>query len=92
MSLLKWALFFLVLAAIAGLFGFSGFAQGAAEISKGLVPDLPGGICGDRHPRRDCVQDSHLSARRSHHLAAAQSPTGCPEERWPVRAFVRGVE
>ena len=36
MSLLKWALFFLVLAGIAALFGFSGIAQGSANIAKVL--------------------------------------------------------
>jgi uncharacterized membrane protein YtjA (UPF0391 family) len=36
MSLLKWALFFLVFAAIAALFGFSGLAQGSADIAKAL--------------------------------------------------------
>ena len=36
MSLLKWALFFLVFAAIAALFGFGGLAQGSEEIAKVL--------------------------------------------------------
>jgi uncharacterized membrane protein YtjA (UPF0391 family) len=36
MSLLKWALFFLVIAAIAALFGFGGIAQGSEEIAKVL--------------------------------------------------------
>jgi uncharacterized membrane protein YtjA (UPF0391 family) len=36
MSLLKWALFFLVLAAIAAVFGFGGLAQGSADIAKVL--------------------------------------------------------
>jgi uncharacterized membrane protein YtjA (UPF0391 family) len=36
MALLKWALLFLVLAGIAALFGFSGIAQGSAEIAKVL--------------------------------------------------------
>ena len=36
MSLLKWALFFLVIAAIAALFGFGGIAQGSADIAKVL--------------------------------------------------------
>jgi len=36
MSLLKWALFFLVFAAIAALFGFGGLAQGSADIAKVL--------------------------------------------------------
>jgi uncharacterized membrane protein YtjA (UPF0391 family) len=33
-SLLKWALFFLVISLIAALFGFSGISQGAADIAK----------------------------------------------------------
>jgi uncharacterized membrane protein YtjA (UPF0391 family) len=37
MSLLKFALLFLVLAGIAALFGFSGIAQGSADIAKVLV-------------------------------------------------------
>ena len=37
MSLLKFALFFLILAGIAALFGFSGIAQGSADIAKMLV-------------------------------------------------------
>jgi uncharacterized membrane protein YtjA (UPF0391 family) len=37
MSLLKFALFFLVLAGIAALFGFTGLAQGSAEFAKILV-------------------------------------------------------
>jgi uncharacterized membrane protein YtjA (UPF0391 family) len=36
MSLLKWALFFLILSAIAALFGFTGLAQGSADIAKVL--------------------------------------------------------
>jgi uncharacterized membrane protein YtjA (UPF0391 family) len=36
MSLLKWAVFFLVFAAIAALFGFGGLAQGSADIAKVL--------------------------------------------------------
>jgi uncharacterized membrane protein YtjA (UPF0391 family) len=36
MSLLKWALFFLVIAAISALFGFGGLAQGSADIAKVL--------------------------------------------------------
>ena len=36
MSLLKWAVFFLVLAAIAALFGFGGLAQGSENIAKVL--------------------------------------------------------
>ena len=36
MSLLKWALIFFVLAAIAGLFGFTNLATGAADIGKVL--------------------------------------------------------
>jgi uncharacterized membrane protein YtjA (UPF0391 family) len=36
MSLLKWALMFLVMAAIAGLLGFSGVAAGAEDIAKVL--------------------------------------------------------
>jgi len=36
MSLLKWALVFLVLAAIAALFGFGGLSQGFADIAKVL--------------------------------------------------------
>jgi uncharacterized membrane protein YtjA (UPF0391 family) len=36
MSLLKWALLFLVLAAIAGLLGFGGVAAGAEDIAKVL--------------------------------------------------------
>ena len=34
MPLLKWALIFLVLAALAALFGFGGLAQGFADIAK----------------------------------------------------------
>jgi uncharacterized membrane protein YtjA (UPF0391 family) len=34
MALLKWALLFLVLAGIAALFGFTGIAQGSADIAK----------------------------------------------------------
>jgi uncharacterized membrane protein YtjA (UPF0391 family) len=37
MSLLKFALLFLVLAGIAALFGFSGIAQGSADIAKMLI-------------------------------------------------------
>lgn len=36
MSLLKWALIFLVVAAIAGLFGFGGIARGSEDIAKVL--------------------------------------------------------
>jgi uncharacterized membrane protein YtjA (UPF0391 family) len=36
MSLLKWALIFLVIAAIAALFGFGGVAQGSEDIAKVL--------------------------------------------------------
>ena len=36
MSLLKWALFFLVFAAIAALFGFGGLAHGSEDIAKVL--------------------------------------------------------
>jgi uncharacterized membrane protein YtjA (UPF0391 family) len=34
MALLKWALLFFVLAMIAGLFGFTNIAAGAADISR----------------------------------------------------------
>lgn len=34
MSLLKWALIFLVISLIAGLFGFTNIASGSAEIAK----------------------------------------------------------
>lgn len=34
MSLVKWALIFLVIAGIAALFGFGGIAEGAADIAK----------------------------------------------------------
>jgi uncharacterized membrane protein YtjA (UPF0391 family) len=37
MSLLRFALFFLVLAGIAAVFGFSGLAQGSADVAKVLV-------------------------------------------------------
>jgi uncharacterized membrane protein YtjA (UPF0391 family) len=37
MTLLKWALVALVVAVIAGIFGFSGVAEGAADIAKILV-------------------------------------------------------
>jgi uncharacterized membrane protein YtjA (UPF0391 family) len=36
MSLLKWALFFFILAGIAALFGFTNLAAGAADIAKVL--------------------------------------------------------
>jgi uncharacterized membrane protein YtjA (UPF0391 family) len=36
MGLLKWALFFLIVAVIAALFGFSGIAADAAGIAKVL--------------------------------------------------------
>ncbi len=36
MSLLKWALIFLVIAAIAALFGFGGIAHGSEHIAKVL--------------------------------------------------------
>jgi len=36
MSLLKWALIFLVISLIAALFGFTGIAQGSADIAKVL--------------------------------------------------------
>jgi uncharacterized membrane protein YtjA (UPF0391 family) len=36
MSLLKWALVFLVIAGIAALFGFGGIAHGAEDIAKVL--------------------------------------------------------
>jgi uncharacterized membrane protein YtjA (UPF0391 family) len=32
--MLKWALIFLVVSIVAGLFGFTGIAVGAAEVSK----------------------------------------------------------
>jgi uncharacterized membrane protein YtjA (UPF0391 family) len=35
--LLRFALFFLVLAGIAAVFGFSGLAQGSADVAKVLV-------------------------------------------------------
>ena len=37
MSLLRFALFFLVLAGIAAVFGFTGLAQGSADVAKVLV-------------------------------------------------------
>jgi uncharacterized membrane protein YtjA (UPF0391 family) len=37
MSLLKFAFVFLVLAGVAALFGFSGLAQGSADVAKILV-------------------------------------------------------
>ncbi len=37
MSLLKFALLFLILAGIAALFGFTGIAQGSENIAKALV-------------------------------------------------------
>jgi uncharacterized membrane protein YtjA (UPF0391 family) len=36
MSLLKWALVFLVISLVAALFGFGGIAEGAADISRVL--------------------------------------------------------
>lgn len=36
MTLLKWALIFLVIAGVAALFGFTGIAEGAADIAKVL--------------------------------------------------------
>ncbi len=36
MSLLKWALVFLVISVIAALFGFGGIAEGTADIAKVL--------------------------------------------------------
>jgi uncharacterized membrane protein YtjA (UPF0391 family) len=36
MTLLKWALFFLVFAGIAALFGFGGLARGSEDIAKAL--------------------------------------------------------
>jgi uncharacterized membrane protein YtjA (UPF0391 family) len=43
-ALLKWALAFLVVALIAALFGFTGIAEGSAEIAKFLFV-LFLGIC-----------------------------------------------
>jgi len=37
MTLLKWAFFFLIFAAVAGLLGFGGLAEGAADIGKVLL-------------------------------------------------------
>jgi len=34
--MLKWAIIFLIIAVVAGLFGFSGMAAGAAAIAKWL--------------------------------------------------------
>ena len=34
--MLKWALIFFIISAVAGFFGFSGVAAGAAQISKWL--------------------------------------------------------
>ena len=36
MSLLKWALVFLVVSLIAALFGFGGIAQGSADVARVL--------------------------------------------------------
>jgi uncharacterized membrane protein YtjA (UPF0391 family) len=36
MSLLKWALIFLVISLVAALFGFTGISHGSAEIAKWL--------------------------------------------------------
>ena len=36
MTLLKWALFFLIISLIAAVFGFGGIAQGAADIARVL--------------------------------------------------------
>jgi uncharacterized membrane protein YtjA (UPF0391 family) len=36
MSLLRWAVLFLIIAGVAALFGFGGIAEGAAEIAKVL--------------------------------------------------------
>jgi uncharacterized membrane protein YtjA (UPF0391 family) len=36
MSLLKWALVFLVISLVAAVFGFGGIAEGAADIAKVL--------------------------------------------------------
>ena len=36
MTLLKWALIFLVISVIAGVFGFTGISTGAADVSKFL--------------------------------------------------------
>ena len=37
MSVLRWALLFLVVAGVAALFGFGGIAEGAADIAKVLL-------------------------------------------------------
>lgn len=36
MSLLKWAIIFLIIAGVAALFGFTGIAHGSEEIAKVL--------------------------------------------------------
>ena len=36
MSLLKWAIIFLIISAVAALFGFTSIAHGAADIAKVL--------------------------------------------------------
>ena len=36
MSLLKWAIIFLIISAVAALFGFTGISHGAADIAKVL--------------------------------------------------------
>ena len=37
MTLLKWALVFLIIAAVAAVFGFGGIAEGAVDIAQILV-------------------------------------------------------
>ena len=64
MSLLKWALFFFVLAAIAGLFGFTEHRRRRRGYRQGAVLHLPGGFRRHRHPGDDCVQDGYVSRRK----------------------------
>jgi hypothetical protein len=50
MGLLKWALICLLISLVAGAFGYTGLARGAAQISKILFFDLPRSLHRDPDP------------------------------------------
>ena len=63
MSLLKWALFFFVLAAIAGSVRVHRARVGRRRHRQGFVFPVPGRLRGDWHPRRHCFPGGHLIDR-----------------------------
>ena len=63
MSLLKWAAIFLVLAAIAALFGFTGIERFRRYREDAVLP-VPGRVRGHRRAGRDGVPPSRLSRGR----------------------------